>query len=159
MRKMLGVAPSNAKDAAPKDYVDSCPYKFSAYHNTTQSVADGAKVSFNTEDFDTGGNFASSRFTAPVAGFYQFNAQIFVQSGSTGTNRLLLFKNGSHYSTGDTSASSGGNDVSLGIGGLIQLAATDYIEVFFGVSSGPKTLFGTAGIRYTWFTGNLTSLT
>src|ERR1043165_2508922 len=52
----------------------SNPYKFSVYHNTTQSITTGAdrQISFNTEDYDTNSNFASNNYTAPVAGFYMF---------------------------------------------------------------------------------------
>lgn len=133
-------------------------HKFLAYHNTTQSLADGSKVSFNTEVYDTGSNFASSRFTAPVAGFYFFHAQLFIQSGSTGTNRLRVYKNGTLLLTGDSAAASGGNDISLNAVACLQLAQNDYVEINVGFSGGgSKTLYGNGTDYYTYFGGFLLS--
>ena len=49
---------------------------FSAYANAATSLTNGAftKISFQVEDYDTNNNFASSRFTPTVAGYYQISA-------------------------------------------------------------------------------------
>ena len=71
---------------------------FSAYSsNTSSAVTSGVdtKVLFDTESFDTNNNFASSRFTPTVAGYYQINATL--RANGTFTNvALILFKNGAN---------------------------------------------------------------
>ena len=51
---------------------------FSAYSNTAQTFVNGVeqKVTFAVENWDTNNNFASSRFTPTVAGYYQLNFNI-----------------------------------------------------------------------------------
>ena len=71
---------------------------FSAYASAQSSAITSAvdtKVLFDTEIFDTNSNFASSRFTPTVAGYYQINATI--RANGTYTNvALILFKNGAN---------------------------------------------------------------
>ena len=43
-------------------------------------------VTFETEDFDVGGNFASNAFTAPVTGIYLFHTTLRLQSMETASN-------------------------------------------------------------------------
>lgn len=140
----------------------SNPYKFSAYHNTTQSLATGTVVGFNTELFDTNNNYDGvNKYTAPVSGFYQVNAAIYYQSGSTVGNSILLYKNGAVLSRGNALASSGGNDICVVLSQSIQLAATDYIQIFTDFSGGgSKTVYGQAAVpRYTQFGAYLISQT
>ena len=56
------------------------------------------KVTFDTELFDTNGNFASSRFTPTVGGQYYFCADLHhynSASGATTIRNTALYKNGS----------------------------------------------------------------
>ena len=52
------------------------PYMFSAYPSSVTSLVDAipTKITFGNEDYDYNNNFASSTYTAPVDGVYQFNA-------------------------------------------------------------------------------------
>lgn len=134
------------------------PYNFRAYHNTTQSSGSGAfaKMSFNTENWDISGNFGSSTFTAPVAGYYFF----FARANTTGTpTRLLisLYKNGSEHSRGDDlsddEAQAAGSGVS--VSGLIQLAVNDTVEVY---SFGNTALTLESGTTTAYFGGYLVTL-
>jgi hypothetical protein len=70
---------------------------FSAYTNTTQalSAATATKINFTAELFDTNNNFASSRFTPTVAGYYQLTAGLVVSASNF--NDLYIRKNGSDY--------------------------------------------------------------
>lgn len=153
--KIVGVDKSNLT-------TDSNPYKFRAYrtapHNFTTSFT---KVPFETESYDTNSNFDVTtnvgRYTAPVAGFYQFNARCST-SQSSGTHRLViaLYKNGSELSRG--------SDVFAGyfngsvVSDTIQLAANDYIEVY---ALGDTTLAAdvTAPSTTNYFSGFLISRT
>jgi hypothetical protein len=107
------------------------PYKFSVYRNSSQTPSAGAftKVGFNTRIFDTGSNFdtTNKRFIAPVNGFYFFTAR----QSSTNPNTvylIALYVNGTIHKRGvnTTGTTTQGAEVS----GLIQLSATDYVEVF-----------------------------
>lgn len=139
----------------------SNPYKFSAYHSTTQSLGGSSnKVSFNTEFFDTNNNFASSRYTVPVAGFYFFRASTYIQSQATFAN-MTLIKNGS-TNIGSAGAGVPGSavDNSLNNTWFVSLAAGDYVEIFHGhVGGGNQTLYSSVGEPYTSFSGFLVSKT
>lgn len=114
------------------------PYKFSVYQATQTTIpnATWTKVGLQTKLFDTGSNFdatTNSRFTAPVAGFYQFNGVVTCYlSGTTAENTVCaLYKNGSTLKNGSqitlpTSPANAGTTVS----GLFQLAAGDYVELW-----------------------------
>jgi hypothetical protein len=74
-------------------------------------------------------NTTTSRFTAPVAGSYEFTALItWDTAGSASYAGLLLFRNGSSYAQTYTQKPSGGYaQVTLPV--TITLSANDYIEV------------------------------
>ena len=102
---------------------------FYAYLNGSQTVSGGAatKVTLDTELFDTNNNFASSRFTPTVAGYYQLNAAVFLAS-SAQEILAYIYKNGSNYSGGlDITTGSYNSNVST-----IAYAngTTDYFEVY-----------------------------
>lgn len=131
------------------------PYKFSAYRNAAYTTAAAAltKLPFDTELYDTNGNFdnvTNNRYVAPVAGFYQFNSRT---SFTTTRGILTLYKNGSEVKRGDdqTVASSA---IGINVSGVIQLAATDYVEVFY-FSQGAVAM--DVGQVNTWFDGHLVS--
>lgn len=140
----------------------SNPYKFSAYKTTSQAtVGDSTKITFGTEDFDTNNNFASSTYTAPVAGFYLFNAQIYI--GSAGTYQgLTLYKNGSQFRRGSAdSAVTAGDCIEAG-SWLVNAAANDTFDIYFLIGGGAtRTIFGSTDVtgRPTTFEGILLSRT
>lgn len=134
------------------------PYKFFAYHNTTQSLGASVQVSFNTEVFDTNNNFASSTYTAPVAGFYYFKAQMYVTGSGSVFNSIAFYKNGTMTHTGGSAIAVVG-DVSLGAETVVQLAAGDTMKVYHN-NSWTQTIYGQSGTPYhTYFTGFLISTT
>jgi hypothetical protein len=108
------------------------PYKFSAYRNAAQNSGNltFAIVNFDTELFDTNSNFDVAtnvgRYTAPVAGFYQFNAR--ASFTSTTLVLIALYKNGSIYKRG--SHSIGNGTYGANISELVQASAGDYFEIF-----------------------------
>ena len=128
---------------------------FSAYQNSAQGNITSAvftKIIFDTEEFDTNNNFASSRFTPSVAGYYQLNSSIRVDGSPT---RIIvsIYKNGSYYKAGtDTPTNS-----SQGIVSAVVYAngTTDYFEVYvYATSTGTPTLSST-GTASIWFNGAL----
>ena len=67
---------------------------FSAYQSSAQSVTSSTytKILFQTEDFDTNSNFASSTFTPTVAGYYQISAAV-LPSTATSQTLVSIYKN------------------------------------------------------------------
>jgi hypothetical protein len=126
---------------------------FSAYLANTQSLSTGfQKVNFDTKEFDTNNNFASSRFTPTVAGYYQITASIQLSSSSTGEVSIAIFKNGTNFKQGMDIV--GNPTYGLGITTLMYFnGSTDYAEVYlYNASAGKGAL---AGQSYTWFQGAL----
>lgn len=135
------------------------PYKFSAYLGTNQTITNNTDtvVSFDTVMFDTGSNFSTSthKFTAPIAGFYQFNA--FANMQGTGTYILGLQKNGSDYVRLSQLNASGNGAGSA----FLQLAAGDTIAVYVFQNSGGNITLNASGTPayITLFSGFLVSAT
>jgi hypothetical protein len=140
------------------------PYKFSVYRSgawTTNSSA--ALVTFDTKTFDTGTNYDTStgKFTAPIAGFYHISAAIsFTQaSGGVSGGTAFLYKNGSAINAlgGYLGAAAAWTGQASG-GTLVQLAASDYLQIFFQ-AGGATSATGVTGVSNTYFTGFLVSAT
>jgi len=126
---------------------------FSAYPSSSQSVTSATftKINFDTELFDTNNNFASSRFTPTVAGYYQINAYLTV--ATTVTRCLVtLYKNGSRVAvlsdTDGSSANTSGGSTLIYFNG-----STDYIEVYGYLVGVSPQFFG--AVDSTYFSGSL----
>ena len=124
---------------------------FGAYQGTAQALSAGVytKLLFQTEEFDTNSNFASSTFTPTVAGYYQLNARFRV-STSVANQNIFIYKNGSLFKDGvavDTSS------VGMQINCLVYAnGTTDYFEIYGAFSNSQNT---SAGQQATWFNGFL----
>lgn len=132
------------------------PYKFSVYRNAAANSGNSAfaLLTFDTKDFDTGTNFSTStgQFTAPTAGFYQFNWTV---SSSANVSIWIssLFKNGSEFKRGSDARPSSQPSGSSG-GALILLAANDTVDIRV---FGNTTLAVGTGAAQTYLTGYLVS--
>jgi hypothetical protein len=108
---------------------------FFAYQNaSSQSLTGGAttKVTLDAELFDTNNNFASSRFTPTVAGYYQFNAQ--TQVNSSGQEIVIfIYKNGASYAAGMDVTSGVYNSTATTL--AYANGTTDYFEMYCYVST------------------------
>jgi hypothetical protein len=108
---------------------------FSVYNNTGQSISTNTttKCNFNTEEWDTNNNFASSRFTPTVAGYYVFSCNIGFQASNT-YGSLTLYKNGSAARTLTYPQASSGSMA----GSCMDYAngTTDYFEVYIYIVNG-----------------------
>lgn len=143
----------------------SIPTKFSVYKTTTQSaVATTTKITWDTELFDTGSNFATSTFTAPSAGFYWFKASLYVSSSTTFAY-VSLYKNGVLYTPGDAQSSSASGDIVLSVTELLQLTTSDTVDVRVAFSGGgTRDILGVTGVAigttgFSKFEGMLVSAT
>lgn len=101
---------------------------FSYYAGSATSLSGGGftKVLFDTKEFDTNNNFASSKFTPTVAGYYQINGGV-----SVGTNAQVvcsIYKNGSEYKRGSNIST---NTQGTVVGSVVYFnGSTDYVEIY-----------------------------
>lgn len=107
---------------------------FSATPSTTQSVTSATytKVNFGTENFDTNSNFASSRFTPTVAGYYFISGSIYSVSTTAATYIwALVYKNGGLALSGNLNVPVSNVDGIGIVNGLVYMnGTTDYVEMY-----------------------------
>ena len=136
---------------------------FSAYNSTNQTITMNTvtKVLFNTEDFDTNNNFASSTFTPTVAGYYQINASL--DWNITATHDVVLgayiYKNGAGVKRINMSIKQVGSAAEVGtpLSSVIYMnGSTDYLEIYcyeYDYTASTSAILGAGA--YTWFNGAL----
>jgi hypothetical protein len=111
---------------------------FVARNNVSQSVTTSivTKVTLGTEIYDTNSNFASSRFTPTVAGYYMIDATLRGEATNLTQVISLLYFNGAEYRRGgtiNTPAVTGAQTVK--ISEIIYFnGTTDYVELYGSVT-------------------------
>lgn len=125
---------------------------FSAYLAGSQTLATATftKITFDTEEWDTNNNFASSRFTPTVAGYYSVSCGL--STGGSATRIILdIYKNGSIYKRMFDPSSLTVIATASGTTQIYLNGSTDYVEVY--------GYFATSGVvatgSNTWFNGSL----
>jgi len=130
---------------------------FLAYPASNQvlSAATWTKITLGNEIFDTNNNFASSRFTPTVAGYYQFNATAGFTSQTAGAGAqaaISFYRNGALYMQGVNLAITGINVLTLS--GLIYFnGSSDYVELYCYLNGTSLTING--ALEATFFSGAL----
>jgi hypothetical protein len=117
---------------------------FSAYQSTSQTgIANSTwtKQTYDTEEYDTNSNFASSRFTPTVAGYYLFTASVLSDTLMSGRLFCALYKNGTVFKQGAGVQSSSARLASILSAVAYANGSTDYFELY---------AFSDAGV--TWIT-------
>ena len=108
------------------------------------------KVTFDTERWDTNSNFASSRFTPTVAGYYQINAAFQIAPVAPGF--IEIYFNGSGYKRGAWNAA---NFQDMVVSGLVYFnGSTDYVEIYLYHTLG-SAVTPQGGANISWFDGCL----
>ena len=119
---------------------------FSAYNTSSQSVTASTftKVTLDTEVFDTNSNFASSRFTPTVAGYYQLNGTLRA-TGTAMTGAIVaLYRSGSLYAYGGAMDGVSATSTQLVVSEIVYLnGSTDYVELW-GYITATSPSFGYA---------------
>lgn len=116
-----------------------------AVSNNTETT-----VSFDSEDYDVGALHESvthpSRLTIPAGGdgFYLVTAQAKWATDADGVRSTRIYKNGALYAQQDEAA--GSTDfTTCGVAALVNLVATDYVEMkVFHVAGGSLNLIGSS---------------
>ena len=123
--------------------VANTPY-FYARKTSTQTLTNGAdvKVTFDTEDFDTGSEYATgtSRFVPANGNTYKIHAQINAK-GSSNTvlqeARIILFKNGSEvFQMRNDTYTNNANWMAPSISKFVTGNGSDYYEIYANVYVG-----------------------
>jgi len=131
-------------------------YAYKVDGTQTVTSATVTKITLTTEAWDTNNNFASSRFTPTVAGYYQFNGSYSVETAGTVTRfYIVLFKNGAEYIKGIDSVTTGN---SVNVSAIIPLnGTTDYVELYGAIFGSGAIGFRGAGDgnTYTYLQGCL----
>ena len=110
---------------------------FSVAPNANQSLGAAAntKILFQTEEFDTNNNFASSRFTPTIAGYYQLNACV-RPNAVNGEAQIQIFKNNNSFKAGSNVLVNSGTQQGTIVSSLIYAnGTTDYFEIFVYVTN------------------------
>jgi len=119
----------------------------------TFTTATATKVTLGTEQWDTDSNFASSRFTATVAGYYQVNASCGLNESGSISAYTFIYKNGAVYTENYLGSQS---YVYVTSSSVVYLAVNDYVEMYFrhekgsnanGNTSTGVVFFDVTGIR------------
>jgi hypothetical protein len=121
---------------------------FSAWPDAGTSVAHATftKIAYGTENFDTNSNFASSRFTPTVAGYYQVSASLRFGTTTAILIQIAIFKNGSTWMQAGGSASS--SYIVPCVSTIVYLnGSTDYVEVY-GYQNSGGTISSDSGTYY-----------
>lgn len=128
---------------------------FSATPSTTQSVttATYTKVNLGTENFDTNSNFASSRFTPTVEGYYQLNGSVYpVSTNSANYIWSLIYKNGTDYASGSSAGPASTQDGISVASTLVYLnGSTDYVELYCYVTGTSPVIQNTLATQFSGF--------
>jgi hypothetical protein len=130
---------------------------FSVTKTSNQSISASTwtKVTYDTEVFDTNNNFASSRFTPTIAGYYQVITNTMVTTpGSASYFQTAVYKNGSQHNILIETQTQTVSYVSCSGSYLIYLnGLTDYIEIYINTGYN-ATVYGDS-LPYTYFQGLL----
>jgi len=133
---------------------------FKATRNSDQTIATSTwtKVQFNTEQWDTLGEYDNSvnyRFTPTHAGYYQVNAAIIFEAiawpAANVAGFVAIYKNGTYYSIGkDTAETTTAHNVNPRVSDIVYLnGAGDYIEIYIYHNRGGNTaIAGSAYYNY-----------
>lgn len=144
------------RDAAVTSEKLTSTIAFRAY-NTTGSYSFSATptiVNFASEVYDLGSDYdGTNKFTAPVAGVYNFSARMSREDSTLGYIALYLYVNGSAYVKGNLITGSPTKSGAI-IATDIKLAANDYVQVYCEANSSASGTIGTTN-ALTYFTGHL----
>lgn len=115
---------------------------FSAYPSSSIGFSSStwSKVTFDTEEFDTNNNFASSRFTPTIAGYYQLNSIVGITGTSVTQFICAIYKNGAEYKRGvQLTYASGVSNSACAVSAVVYFnGSTDYVEIYsFAIGTSP----------------------
>ena len=129
---------------------------------SAQTISDNTvtKVTFDTEDVDTDGAFASNKFTVPTgkAGLYKFDVIVRLDSGANanlGSSIAYLYKNGTtQHIVFNDHASNYAKAITMNINSILNLSEDDYIEVYVACNTVNNASATITHNKYAIFSGH-----
>jgi len=110
------------------------------------------KMTFDSEGVDAGSNFASDKYTVPSAGKYFFEAQVKGQSSTDAKLQIFvtaIYKNGTMIVRNHNELTTGYEKmISKNVSVILDLAASDYIEVYCYLGQESSTTLTVNGDSY-----------
>ena len=131
------------------------PYCFRAYASSSTSLVDttDTKILFQTENYDYNSNFASSTYTAPVAGVYHFDASFLLGvTVSPVLGYCKLYVNGSEVARGSGNSPITGTSFSVSTDVLLSANNTVNVYGYQDTAGDEGTVIGSFA---TYFSGHL----
>jgi len=123
-----------------------------AYSAGSQTIEVGTeKVALDTENFDTGADFAAPTFTAPQTGYYQVNIGATLANLNAASDQFIIhiYVNGSVWSSSNGYAVTAGDDPHLSHSDLVHATSGQAIEFYVqNASSATESLSGGSNITY-----------
>lgn len=118
-------------------------YSFSAKPTAAQTniATGGVDVAFGTETFDSGGNFATPSFTAPIDGKYHYDVNLLLNSIDTAASQyvLAICVNGVAVDAMTMTPTQFAADVTywpMGMSGILNLTATQTVKIILDQTGG-----------------------
>ena len=131
--------------------IDNSPF-IQVYLSSNQTLTNGQfdKITFDSETYDTGSNFASNKFTVAVAGYYYIELKVDFDYGGEVPNdkKCKIQKNGSTNLSEGFMNGDGHPYGSVTTSTIANLAVDDYIEAYAYVQNGTSS-FAKSGSAYT----------
>tara|TARA_E500000305_G_scaffold18196_1_gene13421 strand:+ start:112 stop:627 length:516 start_codon:yes stop_codon:yes gene_type:complete len=123
-------------------------------NQSIDNAGTATKITFDTEQIDTDGKFASNKFTPTVAGTYFISLTAAIENGGTADVDIAyasIYKNGSVLTASDARVDFRGNrgrGASVTVNALVVLDSDDFIEGYaFQQASGNTANIMTFGTR------------
>ena len=133
---------------------------FSAYTDATAqniTTTTWTKITLANEEFDTNNNFASSKFTPTVAGYYQITGEVsYTNAAVTAEAACSIYKNGNRFKDGFGAPFTNVLGSYCGVTAIIYFnGSTDYVELYTFQDSGGTRGVGVGDAARTYFQGVL----
>lgn len=129
---------------------------FVAFSNSTQEPTSVTQILYTGTTANRGNHYnaPNSRFTAPIAGVYQFHVRWWMHTGTSGTAYLYLYKNGSVFTEQRNNEPTTRTEYeTISSVFTVTLAVNDYIEVYAYGSGGQ--FHSSTTVQYSEFSGYL----
>ena len=130
---------------------------YGSTHNNTKLT--GWDVIHNGINRGGGYNTSTSRFTAPVTGIYHFELKAYTGPNTNGFIGVEFRRNAVANQAGAHDFRKYCHNVngyeSVGFNGYVDMAANDYVEIFFVQHSGSALMHTSSGTFYSGFIGRL----